>query len=69
MDPGDPIALDDDIHGADRRRTGAVDHRGAAQDEALERPLSLGTGRRIRNMTRALSVRGEWRQDKQRREE
>jgi hypothetical protein len=33
----DPVALDDDVDRTQRRRTGAVDHRHAADDQAVER--------------------------------
>ena len=48
LDLLDPVALDDDVDRAHRRRAGAVDHHDAAQDQAVERTLALavGTGRR-----------------------
>ncbi len=47
LDPGDPVTLDDDIHGAHGRGSGAVDDRGATQDQPLVRavPLVCATGR------------------------
>src|SRR5205085_3066979 len=42
----DPVARDHDVHRALRRRAGAVDHRDAAEDEALEGPLAFA-GRAI----------------------
>ncbi len=44
-DRRDPVALDHDVDRAARRRAGAVDEADSAQDQALERPFTLGPRR------------------------
>ena len=46
---GDPVALDHDVGRPDRRGAGAVDHRGAAQHQALEGADAAVTGGRRRD--------------------
>jgi hypothetical protein len=41
-DLGDPVARNHDVHRPLGRRTGPVDERDAAQDQAIERPLAFG---------------------------
>ena len=42
VDRVDDVALDDDVHGAVRRRSGAVDHDGPAQDQSVPGPFPVG---------------------------
>jgi hypothetical protein len=53
-DPADPVALDDDVDRALRLGPGAVDERGAADDERAERPGSLVWTARRRRLERLL---------------
>ena len=48
LEIGNPVAFDDDVDGPVRRRAGAIDDRGAANDQLVVRPgaFSLGAIRR-----------------------